>query len=782
MDVYLKTIITSILGAIILLECLVTPVQAQNIDRDVVSCGIQQRACVCRPDADECEFTLVISELQTFTSYTIEDGDLNEQKRLPYKLESGTPYYIDGMGTLRSSRNSSEASCFTDVENFSRISCTVPQTVDGKTYRSYIGINGLVPGPTLIVNEGQQIIANVINNLLTESTSIHWHGMDMRNTPWMDGALLVSQCPIDSGESFRYYFKAEPTGTFWYHSHRITQRTDGLFGALIIRESPNRRMVLEREVGTPVFDEPASFTLNLHEWAELSAIELFTFVRGDLGYYPGKPFGDVPLPPNELAARGIPQYELYDASSGPDGTEVGDIPFWSALINGKGRHKDIPYNNTRLEVFSVSEGNSYRFRLIGGQGLYPYKFSIDEHNLTVISMDGTLVRPVETQFIIMHTGERYDFVLNARRPRVDTQDYWIRFETLEVDLDSIGPPYRSLGNIAEGILHYTSSPDQLPRSTDYENIKDNSIPYSTTTCESLSGCTAVNCPFLEFHPSYNIRCVNLRDFRLLEPTPVENLPSGELDPDCNDCEFFFNINSDRDAINGRNFHLPSVPLQTQREDIASFEFCDLDMPCDDGECAQDCVHVRNINSFNKTIRFILSSVGPDIVEGEGSGHPIHLHGHHFHVAKINYGSYNPENGLLTGPSTDIICDDPLCSKPRWNGTRPAFAIGGGTVTKDTIIVPAGGYVVIHFIADNPGYWFMHCHIEADLLEGMALVINELNGLQNPPPEGTTVCGNFNISQETYYEKLAFVPGSRGFGMASSVFLVTCLSVIAYILL
>ena len=66
MDVYLKTIITSIVGAIILLECLVPPVQAQNFDRDVVSCGIQQKACVCRPDADECEFTLVISELQTF--------------------------------------------------------------------------------------------------------------------------------------------------------------------------------------------------------------------------------------------------------------------------------------------------------------------------------------------------------------------------------------------------------------------------------------------------------------------------------------------------------------------------------------------------------------------------------------------------------------------------------------------------------------------------------------------------------------------------------------------
>ena len=41
--------------------------------------------------------------------------------------------------------------------------------------------------------------------------------------------------------NFRYYcprFKAYPTGTHWYHSHYGTQRTDGLFGALVILERP----------------------------------------------------------------------------------------------------------------------------------------------------------------------------------------------------------------------------------------------------------------------------------------------------------------------------------------------------------------------------------------------------------------------------------------------------------------------------------------------------------------------------------------------------------------
>lgn len=31
--------------------------------------------------------------------------------------------------------------------------------------------------------------------------------------------------------------------------------------------------------------------------------------------------------------------------------------------------------------------------------------------------------------------------------------------------------------------------------------------------------------------------------------------------------------------------------------------------------------------------------------------------------------------------------------------------------KDTIIVPNRGYTIIRFLADNPGVWLLHCHIE-----------------------------------------------------------------------
>ena len=49
-----------------------------------------------------------------------------------------------------------------------------------------------------------QIEVLVRNHLSNEVFTIHWHGMHQRNTPWMDGASMISQCPIGPGQSFLY--------------------------------------------------------------------------------------------------------------------------------------------------------------------------------------------------------------------------------------------------------------------------------------------------------------------------------------------------------------------------------------------------------------------------------------------------------------------------------------------------------------------------------------------------------------------------------------------------
>jgi L-ascorbate oxidase len=44
------------------------------------------------------------------------------------------------------------------------------------------------------------------------------------------------------------------------------------------------------------------------------------------------------------------------------------------------------------------------------------------------------------------------------------------------------------------------------------------------------------------------------------------------------------------------------------------------------------------------------------------------------------------------------------------------------ILKDTVAVPTQGYVITRFIADNPGVWMFHCHLDSHSDSGMMLMI------------------------------------------------------------
>lgn len=80
--------------------------------------------------------------------------------------------------------------------------------------------------------------------MIAEGTTVHWHGHHQRGTPYMDGAPLVTQCPISPGSLFRYTFTASLAGSHFWHSHAGMQRADGAFGAYIVRDSDDRHIDL----------------------------------------------------------------------------------------------------------------------------------------------------------------------------------------------------------------------------------------------------------------------------------------------------------------------------------------------------------------------------------------------------------------------------------------------------------------------------------------------------------------------------------------------------------
>ena len=86
-----------------------------------------------------------------------------------------------------------------------------------------------------------------------------------------------------------------------------------------------------------------------------------------------------------------------------------------------------------------------------------------------------------------------------------------------------------------------------------------------------------------------------------------------------------------------------------------------------------CTHLVDIPESNKYVEFVFSVVGVGSVgNGSGFGHPVHLHGHSFHVVDIGYGKYDNTTGIVNGTNSDISCQpDDKCSYPEWtNGVAP----------------------------------------------------------------------------------------------------------------
>ena len=95
-----------------------------------------------------------------------------------------------------------------------------------------LAYSGSIPGPTLRVREGSQLIVDVQNDGDLEAT-VHWHGLRLDNR--YDGTH-ETQAPMPVGGSFSYRLDFPDPGIYWYHPH-IRQdygQEMGLYGNIIV--------------------------------------------------------------------------------------------------------------------------------------------------------------------------------------------------------------------------------------------------------------------------------------------------------------------------------------------------------------------------------------------------------------------------------------------------------------------------------------------------------------------------------------------------------------------
>lgn len=260
--------------------------------------------------------------------------------------------------------------------------------------------DGQVPGKVLRCRAGDRLEVDV-RNRLPEPTTVHWHGLRLRND--MDGVPQLTQPAVAPGETMRYSFIAPDPGTYWFHPHVGMQRERGLYAPLIIDDP--------REPG----DYDVEFLVVLDDWIDGVGGSpddvLSTLRNGDAaGTY------QVPLQAGQMADRSA-SWEYYLTSemrTPPDGqpftpasSRMADsvgYPFY--LLNGR-----LP---TAPETLSARPGQRARIRLISAAGTTVFRVALGGHRLTVTHTDGFPVEPVTVDTLQIAPGERYDLLVTLQ--------------------------------------------------------------------------------------------------------------------------------------------------------------------------------------------------------------------------------------------------------------------------------------------------------------------------------------------------------------------------------
>ncbi|PSR98165.1 Laccase-11 like, partial [Actinidia chinensis var. chinensis] len=227
-----------------------------------------------------------------------------------------------------------------------------------------VTVNGMFPGPTVYVREGDQVLVNVTNHV-QYNISIHWHGLKQFRNGWADGPAYITQCPIQTGRSYVYNFTVTgQRGTLWWHAHILWLRAT-IYGAIVIM--PKK--------GTPFpFPQPYQETnIILGEWWNQ----------------------DVETIVNQANKLGLPP-QTSDAHT----------------INGKPGPL-FPCSEKYTFAMEVQFGKTYLLRIINAALNDELFFAISGHTMTVVEIDAVYVKPFTTQAILIAPGQTTNVLIKA---------------------------------------------------------------------------------------------------------------------------------------------------------------------------------------------------------------------------------------------------------------------------------------------------------------------------------------------------------------------------------
>jgi multicopper oxidase len=266
-----------------------------------------------------------------------------------------------------------------------------PVTLDlGGPHVQTWGYTDAAPGPLIRARAGDLIHAEVVNQL-PAATSVHWHGIALRND--MDGVPGLTQPPIPAGGRHSYEFTAPDPGTYFYHPHSGVQLDRGLYGVLIV-DDPAEPGGYDTE-WILVLDDWVDGTGRSPDQILASLQSMSGGMSGDMG---GMHHGNGGMDMGGMSMGGM------EAMTSPLLGGAGDIAYPHYLANGR-----IPAAPVTL---TGKPGQRARIRIVNAASDTAFRIALGGHRLTVTHTDGFPVTPTTTDALLLAMGERADVTVD----------------------------------------------------------------------------------------------------------------------------------------------------------------------------------------------------------------------------------------------------------------------------------------------------------------------------------------------------------------------------------
>ncbi|XP_020234630.1 laccase-4 [Cajanus cajan] len=346
----------------------------------------------------------------------------------------------------------------------------------------------------------------------------------------------------------------------------------------------------------------------------------------------------------------------------------------------------------------VESGKTYLVRIINAALNEELFFKIAGHKLTVVEVDATYVKPFKIETIVIAPGQTTNVLLTADQKSGKYLVAASPFMDAPVAVDNL---------TATATLHYTGTLATTP---------------TILTTPPQKNATQVANNFIN-----SLKGLNSKKYPVNVPLTVDHSLFFTVGLGINPCPSCKAGNGSRvvAAVNNVTFVMPTIALLQAHYFNIGGVFT-TDFPAKPPHVFNySGTGPANLNTtsgtklyrlpFNATVQVVLQDTG--IIAPEN--HPVHLHGFNFFIVGRGVGNYNPN----TDPKNFNLADP---------------------VERNTVGVPAGGWTAIRFRADNPGVWFMHCHLEVHTTWGlkMAFLVDNGKGPKQsviPPPNDLPKC-------------------------------------------